>query len=146
MLRLADALLRTRLLLCRNVDPTTTLLKHINAPAYGMSGVLAIDSNSITLLRGNAPEKRLLLPLTLAGFPTAIEHLRGPKWVLADSMAGLHIVNLAEQCSLQRVTAQVPFSVANALCCVADSESEQGNALQRTYFSLQNANNSNYHL
>ena len=119
----------TEAVLCRNVDPTTTLLKRIEAADYGMSGVLAVDSHSVMLLKQNCSENRHLLSLTLAGSPNAIEHLRGPAWVLADSMAGLHIINLAEQCNVQKLTAQVPFSVTQALCCIADPDTGQGDAL-----------------
>ena len=113
---------------CRNVDPTTALLQRIHTLEHGITGVLAVDSHSISLLQSDTDSISTLLSLDLVGLPTALKHLQGCAWALADSMAGLYIISLAQQCSLQKLTAEIPLSVANMLCHVPNPTAGEGDA------------------
>ena len=90
--------------------------------------MLAVDSYSISLLQSDTDSISSLVSLDLAGLPTALKHLEGSAWALADSMAGLYVISLAQQCSLQKLTAEVPLSVANILCCVPNLHAAEGDA------------------
>ena len=73
-----------------------------------------------------------MLTIELAGLPTAAEHLKGAMWAVADSMAGLCVVNLGQPCSLHRLTARVPLYVAHILCRMPESEGETGDSSANT--------------
>ena len=90
--------------------------------------MLAVDSHGISLLQSDTDSISSLVSLDLAGLPTALKHLKGSAWALADSMAGLYIISLAQQCSLQKLTAEIPLSVANFLCCVPNLHAGEGDA------------------
>ncbi len=47
-------------------------------------------------------------------------------WALADSMAGLHLLDLRQPCSLLQLTPQIPITVAHVLCCVPGSDADIG--------------------
>lgn len=102
-------------LACRNVHPTTTLLDSTAGTDSPQQGVLLFSSQSVLLLQPDANEATLLLQLHLTGVPTAVAHVGKAMWAVADSMAGLCIVDLQQPSCVCRVTADTPLSVAEAL-------------------------------
>jgi len=110
----------------RNMDPTTTLVHPITSDNSTNKGVLAISSHSIHLLSAASADSHPLLTLRLAGLPTAIVHVKGSMWALADSMAGLHLLDLHQPCSLLQLAPQIPLTVAHVLCCVPGSDADMG--------------------
>ncbi|DBA73782.1 TPA: hypothetical protein ACH3X2_009751 [Trebouxia sp. C0005] len=110
----------------RNVDPTTTLVHPISSDDSNNKGVLAISSHSIHLLSAADANSHPVLTCRLAGLPTAIVHLKGSMWALADSMAGLHLLDLRQPCSLLQLKPQIPLTVAHVLCCLPGSDADIG--------------------
>ncbi len=108
------------------MDPTTTLVHPISSDKSNNKGVLAISSRSIHLLSAASANSHPVLTFRLAGLPTAIVHLKGSMWALADSMAGLHLLDLCQPCSLLQLTPQIPLTVAHVLCCVPGSDTDMG--------------------
>lgn len=115
--------------LCRNVHPTTALLQQATEAQCPQAGILSVSSRSIHLLSADAaatePTKRLH-SLHLAGTPTAIQHLQGFCWAVADSMAELWLVTLDNGQSRCRITANIPLTIAHFLCLASDSEAGPG--------------------
>ena len=120
------------------MDPTTTLIHHVNKTASHRHhpGVLAISCHCIRILDEEGRDSTAVLSLNLAGLPTAVQHLKGTAWALADSMADLHLVDLGQRCSFRKLTAGVPLTVAHVLCCVPESEGNSGVYCQQHVHSL----------
>ena len=57
-------------------------------------------------------------------------------WALADSMAGLHLLDLHQPCSLLQLTPQIPLTVAHVLCCVPGSDTNIGTSQLRISVAL----------
>lgn len=114
-------------LACRSVDPTTSVVcstQHTDSPHQG---VLMFSSHSILLLQpADTQQATALLHLHLAGVPTAVAHVDKATWAVADSMADLRLVDLAGACTVQRVTAAVPLTIAHDLFKLPVPTSEPG--------------------
>ena len=122
----------------RNVDPSMTLLNDVTALQSPAAGIVSVSSRSIRLYPATAsragteaiataaPVDRELCSIELAGVPTAFQHLQGCKWALADTMAELWIIHLADAHRLCKITAGVPLTVAHFLCLAADLEADAG--------------------
>jgi len=108
------------------MDPTTTLVHPISSDKSNDKGVLAISSHSIHLLSAASVNSQPVLTFCLAGLPTAIVHLKGSMWAVADSMAGLHLLDLCQPCSLLQLAPQIPLTVAHFLCCVPSEITDTG--------------------
>lgn len=69
------------------------------------------------LMQHNATQAAPLLDMSLAGVPTAVVHMCEATWAVADSMAGLYLVDLrsGQECSMHKITADVPLTVAHGL-------------------------------
>ena len=124
---------------CRNVDPSITILQDVTALQCTAAGVISVSSRSVCLnaasaIRAGTEAERYqsqveveLCSLKLAGVPTAIRHLQGFKWALADTMAELWIIHLADAHRLCKITAGIPLTVAHFMCLAADPEADAGN-------------------
>ena len=110
----------------RDLDPTTTLVQHVSPQASSKPSVLVVSSHSIHQLRADTLDNEPLLGFSLAGLPTAVAHLKGALWALADSMAGLSLLDLDHPCSLRRLTANLPLIAAHVMCRVPDSDTHRG--------------------
>lgn len=82
-------------------------------------GVLLFSSLSVLYVQPNATQASTLLRLELAGIPTAVAHISKAVWAVADSMAGLCLVDLQQACTVCRVTVDIPLTVAHALCALS---------------------------
>lgn len=114
---------------CRNVHPSTTLLQHVTDSQSPLPGVASVSSQAIHLLcvgSKSSDTRRELNHLQLAGMPTAMQHLHGHQWAIADTMADLWIISLGEAGSLRRVTSGVPLTLGHFMCLLSDPEAEAG--------------------
>ena len=68
-------------------------------------------------MQHNATQAAPLLDMSLAGVPAAVVHISKATWAVADSMAGLYLVDLRseQECSMHKITADVPLTVAHGL-------------------------------
>ena len=115
-----------------------TLLQDATALQCTAAGVVSVSSHSVRLhpaidnratteaTATAAPVDRELCSIELAGVPTAFRHLQGFKWALADTMAELWIIHLADAHRLCRITAGVPLTVTHFMCLAADPEADAG--------------------
>ena len=115
-----------------------TLLQDVTALQCTAAGVISVSSRSVRLHPATAtragteatptaaPVDRELCSIELAGAPTAFRHLQGFNWALADTMAELWIIHLADAHRLCKITAGVPLTVAHFICLAADPEADAG--------------------
>ena len=118
-----------------------TILQHVTALQCAMPGIVSVSSRSICLLPATgtrvyrevrdtpAPRELCtteLCTVELAGLPTAIQHLQGLKWALADTMAELWIIDLGDANRLRKVIAGIPLTVAHFMCLASDPEVDTG--------------------
>lgn len=73
-------------------------------------------------MQPDSAQPAALLGLNLAGAPTAVAHVDQATWAVADSMAGLCLVNLAQACTVCTVTPSVPLTVAHTLFSLIPGE------------------------
>lgn len=115
-----------------------TLLQDVTALQCTAAGVVSVSSHGVRLHPATAIRTgtetaptaaavdRELCSIELAGVPTAFQHLQGFKWALADTMAELWIIHLADAHRLCKITAGVPLTVAHFICLAADPEADAG--------------------
>ena len=116
-----------------------TILQCVTALQCTAAGVISVSSRRVCLHAATAiridteaerHQSRVeveLCSLQLAGVPTAIRHLQGFKWALADTMAELWIIHLADAHGLCKITAGIPLTVPHFMCLAADPEADAGN-------------------